>query len=100
MTVTVKDLAAFANVLAGSRGLRRRITCAQIAAPDLNAAAAWKGPASCVLHLRPGQIASLCELAPRDLRSAVGDLVRQKPACTPTERTIIKKLSLLLLTKR
>lgn len=82
MTITVKDLAAFASVLAGSRGLGRRIACAQIAAPDLNAAAAaWTGPASCVLHLRPGQIATLCSLAPRDLRSAVRDLLRQKPAC-------------------
>jgi HPr kinase/phosphorylase len=81
MKVTVKDLTAIAKVLSGRRGLGRRIASAQVAAPDLHAPGAWREAASCVLHIRPGQIAYLRSLPPRDLRGTVRDLMRQKPAC-------------------
>ena len=81
MKVTVKDLAGITTVLAGRSGLGRQIATPQVNTPDLSALAPERAPAFSVLHLRPGQAAALCSLPPRDRKTAVRALMKQRPAC-------------------
>jgi len=81
MSITVKELASQATVLAGRSGLDREITVPHLVTPDLESSAAGKDAASCVLHLRPSQVAYLCALPKSDRMKTVKSMVKQRPAC-------------------
>jgi HPr kinase/phosphorylase len=81
MKLTVKELAVSATVLAGRSGLSREVKSPQMVKPDLSAPSSWKGIASSVLHLTPGQIDYLCLLPEAERRKLAGELLRKKPAC-------------------
>jgi HPr kinase/phosphorylase len=49
--------------------------------PDLSAPASWRGIASSVLYLAPGQADYLCSLPETERRKLSGELLRKKPAC-------------------
>jgi HPr kinase/phosphorylase len=84
MRVTVKDVKGEGRVLAGRSGLARKITSAQVVAPDLSSMTAMtadRGTASSVVHIRPRQVAYLCSLPGRERLRLVRTLAKQKPAC-------------------
>ncbi|HEY6011161.1 MAG TPA: hypothetical protein VIX18_06790, partial [Nitrospirota bacterium] len=79
--MTVKDLTGTAKVLAGSKGLDRRIASSQFATPDLAARAFGKDVPSGILHIRPGQASYLDTLARDERLRLVRAVLKQKPAC-------------------
>ena len=80
MKITVAELTRAATVLAGSAGLGREILSPQMTVPELSALEG-KGAASCVMHLRPGQVAYLCSLPATQRTRIARALVKLRPAC-------------------
>jgi HPr kinase/phosphorylase len=81
MTITVKDFADIASVLAGRKGFGREIASSQIFSPDLSNLAQGSGRESNVLHIRPSQLTYLCSLPSAERRTLVRSLMMLKPAC-------------------
>ena len=81
MTVTVKDLAGGLRVLAGNDGLDREVVSPQVRLPELSAPSTWKGIASSVMHLTPGQSAYLSSLSKGERSRVISALLKRKPAC-------------------
>jgi HPr kinase/phosphorylase len=81
MKITVKDVGAGLQVLAGHSGLRRTVKSAQLVTPDLAVLADAREWVSHVIHIRPSQIAYLSSLSGRDRVRLVGRILELKPAC-------------------
>jgi len=81
MTITVKDLAAQATILAGRSGLDREVSVPHLIIPDLTAPTAGKDASLCVLHLRPSQVAYLSVLPKSEKNKTVKAILKQRPAC-------------------
>jgi HPr kinase/phosphorylase len=81
MKVAVRDLTGRALVLAGRAGLDREISSPQVSVLELSSAASWRGIASSVVHLQPGQLAYLASLPAGERLRVVRALLRQRPAC-------------------
>lgn len=81
MKITVKDLGEKATLLAGRAGIGREITSPQVSAPDLATLTLGRDASSCVMHIRPSQVAYLCSLPKDEKLRLVRAIVKQKPAC-------------------
>jgi len=81
MKVRVKDLSRKSTVLAGRSGLDREVTSPELITTDLSAAPAWKGMASCVIHLLPSQCAYLGSLQVKDRLRLIRAIIKRHPAC-------------------
>lgn len=79
--LTVTELAGNAAVLAGGKGLAREVKSPQPVKPDLSAPSSWKGIASSVVHLTPGQCDFFCSLSEAERRGLAAALMRRRPAC-------------------
>lgn len=79
--VTVKELMGSAVVLAGRAGLSREILSPRMTTPELSSPGSGKGIASCVMHIRPSQVAYLCSLPEGERIRLARALMKQKPAC-------------------
>jgi HPr kinase/phosphorylase len=81
MKVTVKNVAGGSTVLAGRSGLGRRVMSPQVIAPDLSRFLFGMETSSCILHIRPSQVAYLHSLPKEERLRLVRAMVKQKPAC-------------------
>lgn len=77
----VKNVRAGAQVLVGSRGLRRIVSTASVMAPDLSDKAEEDAWGSTILHIRPSQLRYLHSLS-RTVRSRIEkSIFAAQPAC-------------------
>jgi HPr kinase/phosphorylase len=81
MKFRVKELAGRSTVLAGVAGLGGEIASPQVNEPELSSVTSWRGIASNVVHLRPGQLTYLASLPSVQRLRVVRALLGQKPAC-------------------
>ena len=81
MSIAVKELTTQATILAGRSGLDREVSVPHLVTPDLASSAAGRDASSCVLHLRPSQVAYLCALPKSERIKTVRAIIKQKPAC-------------------
>lgn len=81
MKLSVKELSSGATVLAGRKGMTRHVRSPQPVKPDLSAPTTWKGIASSVVHLTPGQCDYLSSLPEPERRRIAAALLKKNPAC-------------------
>jgi HPr kinase/phosphorylase len=81
MSISVKDIVAGLEVLAGRPGLKRVVTSPQIMVPELSSQMEGKGWASSVIYIRPSQNAYLCSLPRYERVRLVQTITAHKPAC-------------------
>lgn len=80
MKATVRDVLGTAVVLAGSAGLDREVTTAQIAKPDLDRLAASRDMAGSIAQLTPAGISRLCAMTKAERTRLSRAVLRKRPA--------------------
>ncbi len=80
MKITVRDLIGKATVLAGKRGLSRRVRSPQIARPELSQWRTARDIGGALVHLVPVQVRHLCGLPPDERRRLSRAIMGKRPA--------------------
>ncbi len=81
MTLAVRDVAGKATILAGEKGMGRRIGFPQPLAPRLADPATFSALAERLVHLRPAEIDFLCGLPMQERKRVAAVVTARRPAC-------------------
>ncbi len=80
MKITVRDLIERATVLAGKRGIARRVRSPQIGQPELSHWRTTRDIGGALVHLAPTQVRHLCGLPPSERRRLSRAIMGKRPA--------------------
>lgn len=81
MKATAKDLLSKAELIAGKKGLLRRIESPHIVELELASPGLWRDIKSTVVHLRPSQLAYLRSLPKAERSRIIKKVLSHRPAC-------------------